>query len=197
MLPNPSHSLKATFKHLEDTQTEAIHLAQLVEAEKSQAVSLAIVNTTEKQSELDRNTAARFFELQKALRDYERPISQISGQLERIQDKLDHESRIKILRSISTIPYSTHHKVASQGRLRGSGQWLLNNRAYSYWRASPVSSVLWLHGIPGSGKTELATSVIDDLKSDAHIALSYCMRNPLEPFRAFCQSILVNHSCLR
>ncbi|KAK8138074.1 hypothetical protein PG984_001454 [Apiospora sp. TS-2023a] len=188
----PKSQLESEFRRLEEAQTETIRLAQLVEAQKSQAAVLAITNMTEKQSELDKINASRFGELQKALQDYERPMSRISEQLELIQDELGQESRIKILRAISTIPYATHHKVASQGRLKGSGQWLLNNSVYSSWRASPVSSVLWLHGIPGSGKTKLASLVVDDLKRAEHIAFFYCMRNPSEPLRALCQSILAN-----
>ncbi|KAK7940733.1 uncharacterized protein PG986_013120 [Apiospora aurea] len=167
--------LEGEFRRLEEAQVETLRLAQLAEAQKSEAVALPIANMEEKQSKLDENNASRFVELR-----------------ESCKNKLDRESRVKILRAISTIPYATHHKVASQGRLPGSRQWLLNKEVYTSWRASSSSSVLWLHGIPGSGKTKLATLVVDDLKASEHIAFFYCMRNPSEPFRTLCQPILAS-----
>ncbi|KAK8055731.1 hypothetical protein PG993_000958 [Apiospora rasikravindrae] len=184
--------LEGEFRRLEEAQVETLRLAQLAEAQRSKDVALAITNINKQQSKLDENNASRFDELRGVLQDFERPISRINAQLAQIQDELDHESRVKILRAISTIPYATHHKVASQGRLPGSGQWLLNKEVYTAWRASSSSSVLWLHGIPGSGKTKLATLVVDDLKVSEHIAFFYCMRNPSEPFRALCQPILAS-----
>ncbi|KAK8088520.1 hypothetical protein PG997_003481 [Apiospora hydei] len=184
--------LEGEFRRLEEAQVETLRLAQLAEAQRSEDVALAITNIKEQQSKLDEKNASRFDELRETLQDFERPISRINAQLAQVQDKLDHESRVKILRAISTIPYTTHHKVASQGRLPGSGQWLLNKEVYTSWRASSSSSVLWLHGIPGSGKTKLATLVVDDLKASEHIAFFYCMRNPSEPFRALCQPILAS-----
>lgn len=189
---NTKSNLESDFRHLEEAQTETIRLAQLVEAQRSEDAALGMTDMTEKQSELDKTNASRFDELRKALQDYERPISRMSEQLALIQDELDQESRVKILRAISTIPYPTHHKVASQGRLVGSGQWLLEKHVYISWRASSSSSILWLHGIPGSGKTKLASLVVDDLKGTEHIAFFYCMRSPSEPLRALCQSILAS-----
>jgi hypothetical protein len=42
----------------------------------------------------------------------------------------------------------------------GSGQWILKNEKVQNWREmdTPVSSVLWVNGIPGAGMLPLLTS---------------------------------------
>ncbi|KND89507.1 Ankyrin repeat domain-containing protein 50 [Tolypocladium ophioglossoides CBS 100239] len=47
----------------------------------------------------------------------------------------------------------------------GSGQWFLRSTEYSTWKTEP-NSFLWLHGIPGCGKTILTSAVITDLEKD-------------------------------
>ncbi|KAK6865444.1 hypothetical protein PG995_001972 [Apiospora arundinis] len=184
--------LESDFRRLEEAQVETLRLAQLAEAHKSEALAFSIAELSEKQSQIDQDNTSRLNKLRDILQGLDRPISRISAQLGKIQDELDQESRYKILRAISTISYATHHKVAFQGRLRGSGKWFLDKSVYVAWRESSCSSVLWLHGVPGSGKTKLASLVVDDLKPTEHIAYFYCMRNPSEPLRALGQSILAS-----
>ncbi|KAJ4860026.1 ankyrin repeats (3 copies) domain-containing protein [Trichoderma breve] len=111
---------------------------------------------------------------------------------DQIQDGIEQQMRTQILKAISTIPYGVHHKTASKGRLEGSGRWLLNKLAFIDWRKRSNSSVLWLHGIPGSGKTKLASLVVDEVKGKEHMAYFYCLRNPAEPHRAQCDKILAS-----
>ncbi|KAI1754330.1 hypothetical protein F4782DRAFT_539160 [Xylaria castorea] len=110
--------------------------------------------------------------------------------LQEIDDGLEQENRVRILRAISNIPYGTHHKTARKGRVEGSGAWLLKKPEFREWRTSSFPSVLWLHGIPGSGKTKLTSLVIDEVLGHEHVAYFYCMRNPAEPQRAQCDRIL-------
>ncbi|KAK8229419.1 ankyrin repeat-containing domain protein [Phyllosticta capitalensis] len=69
-------------------------------------------------------------------------------------------------------PWTNYDKALRQ-RHPGSGQWLLENPAYSAWKARP-NSFLWLHGIPGCGKTVLSSTVIEDLdRADASVKPVY------------------------
>jgi NACHT domain len=63
-----------------------------------------------------------------------------------------------------------NHSKALEGRLAGSGTWLVNSKQYADWKTNP-GSFLWLHGIPGCGKTILSSTIIDDI-------LCYCRNNP-------------------
>jgi hypothetical protein len=46
----------------------------------------------------------------------------------------------------------------------GTGLWLTESKAFMDWKAS--NNVLWLHGIPGCGKTMLSTVMISSLMED-------------------------------
>ena len=60
----------------------------------------------------------------------------------------------------------TYHKSLRDPsrRLKGSGQWLLNAKEYLDWQNSKFSSVGWLSGTSGTGKTVLLSVVIDHLQ---------------------------------
>lgn len=71
-------------------------------------------------------------------------------------DKRNNEQdRARILSWLSPIPYSQHHKRVYGEVLEGTGEWLLEDDQYADWRDSNPSAMLWLHGIPGSGKSRL------------------------------------------
>jgi hypothetical protein len=63
--------------------------------------------------------------------------------------------RTEILRWISPEPYIQHHEQAKKEVLEGTGQWLLSDPVFKKWKKESVSSILWLHGILGSGKSKL------------------------------------------
>ncbi|KAI5796206.1 hypothetical protein FPQ18DRAFT_423767 [Pyronema domesticum] len=87
--------------------------------------------------------------------------------------------RSSILEWISTVPYSSHHQRINAGRLEGTGQWLLERQDYRTWISSSVSKLLLLRGIPGVGKTYIASKVIDSLHSNTtgmKLAYFYCNR---------------------
>ncbi|KAH8624659.1 hypothetical protein IG631_20124 [Alternaria alternata] len=63
---------------------------------------------------------------------------------------------------LSLAPYKEHHVRHSKHRLRGTTHWLTNDSRYVDWKSSASSSLLWLRGVLGSGKTNLISAVIDD-----------------------------------
>jgi hypothetical protein len=56
---------------------------------------------------------------------------------------------------MSPQPYMQHHEQTKENVLRGTGEWLLSDPIFDKWKEESVSSMLWLHGIPGSGKSKL------------------------------------------
>ena len=122
--------------------------------------------------------------------------------------------RSEILGWISNIPYTSHHKHISEGRLKGTGEWLFGREEYRAWRSSSASLLLLLRGIrmylrafqvlhwdefstyqlthsAGAGKTYIASTVIDSLSSTQtpeKLAYFYC--NRAEENRREPQSIL-------
>ena len=96
----------------------------------------------------------------------------MSGQLDSLEDQLKRNlirasvqlmltgttvdsERVEILRWLSTQPYFDHHQQIKKQALSGSGRWLLQDPLYMQWYKQSVSSLLWLHGKPGSGKSTL------------------------------------------
>ena len=64
----------------------------------------------------------------------------------------------------SSDPFTNHHKALQQ-RHRGTGRWFLESSDFKQWKANP-KSFLWLHGIPGCGKTVLSSTIIEHLEQD-------------------------------
>lgn len=134
-------------------------------------------------------------ELINLLSDFDRPINRIVMTLEQLKDNQDAESRRTqtgtILKWLSTIPHPSHHRLASEGVLKGSTLWFLRTNEFMEWERSSSSSILWLHGIPGSGKSKIIASTIQYLQqqrasssNSAPLAYFYCSRNTQERFRA-------------
>lgn len=86
------------------------------------------------------------------------------------------QKRDGILRWLSPPDPSTNHQKALKLRQADTGLWFLGNERYSEWKASPCSFI-WLHGIPGCGKTVLSSTIIEDVlqhcTNDPGIAVAY------------------------
>jgi hypothetical protein len=81
---------------------------------------------------------------------------------ENIMTSLKAQSFSDFIAWLSLTPYREHHTRHSKNRLRGTTQWLINDSRYLDWKSSASSSLLWLSGILGSGKTNLVSAVIDE-----------------------------------
>lgn len=87
--------------------------------------------------------------------------------------------------------------------MQGSCQWLLQRQAFQDWAAdSPnTSGILWLTGIPGSGKSILASFIIALLKKGpllgpvTIISSSWVIRQS-DRFRIFFEVLLYRQHCL-
>jgi Cdc6-like AAA superfamily ATPase len=81
---------------------------------------------------------------------------------------------------MSTYDYVEHHQQARQTHCASTCQWILNEPYFKAWVGSRPSS-LWLSGPAGSGKTVLASFVIEYLQRNASptdvIAYFYCNAN--------------------
>ena len=143
-------------------------------------------------ADVHRETAKREIEHHDSLVDIlmalNRPITRMTRQLDDLQDHLNSKKRKEVFRWMSEIEYKSHHEDLSNGLLPNSGQWLLDHELFIEWGQSSVSSILWLHGIPGSGKTRLVSRIIDVMLDErkpgqSPTAFFYCARSTAEPER--------------
>ncbi|KAH8817009.1 hypothetical protein F5884DRAFT_748483 [Xylogone sp. PMI_703] len=124
------------------------------------------------------------------LKSFADPLFRISANTLDYQDYLEKNERLKTLEWLSPLPYPQYHDNARADRLADSGQWMPQKPQFKEWSDSSYSSILWLHGIPGSGKTKLASIIVDEYLQRAPInsfscfAYFYCARDPAEPERA-------------
>jgi hypothetical protein len=138
---------------LQDTSQNISHLDQKVDTISSQVSALSsqimahnIAIPTGENTDI----------LRRVLLELDRPMQRMASRLSDLVDGLQREDRSKILQWISTIPYSLHHQTVRKDRLPDSGDWMLRNARFKEWMQSSSSATLWLHGIPGSGKSKLA-----------------------------------------
>ncbi|RHZ74268.1 hypothetical protein CDV55_108638 [Aspergillus turcosus] len=104
-------------------------------------------------------------------------LQAIQAQAEQLQQAIenrkglsekDHDAvqRKAILDWISTPAQKLKHQTVRSARVSNTGGWLLERQEYLQWRDNGSDhSLLWCHGVQGSGKTVLASKIIDDLQS--------------------------------
>ncbi|TPX18701.1 uncharacterized protein E0L32_002558 [Thyridium curvatum] len=116
------------------------------------------------------NTALTI-ELTRDLKDVKETAHRIEGGLTELQENAVYEW----LRDID--PTSLHHKACSQYE-QGTGNWILRSDAFGTW-TSGKSRCIWIHGIPGAGKTILLSHLYDEAekhnrqRASQHICVYY------------------------
>lgn len=108
-----------------------------------------------------------------------------------IQKSLDEAKHIQLLNWLSLSRFARHQEALSEKRMPGSASWVFHHEEYRNWKISSLSSLLVLYGIPGSGKSNICSAVVDSFKSEqvknslaAPIAYFYCSDSLSEPYRA-------------
>ncbi|KAJ7706659.1 ankyrin repeat-containing domain protein [Mycena rosella] len=76
---------------------------------------------------------------------------------------LDRKRRDEIINWLSPINFFTRQADIFAVRQLGSGEWLLESDQFKAWSAG-VGKILWCPGMPGAGKTVLASVVVDHLR---------------------------------
>lgn len=73
-------------------------------------------------------------------------------------------------RWLEQINPSSAHNAAGHLHESQTGQWVVRTKEWQAWANEPVGRaprLLWIHGIPGAGKTVLAYSMIEQVKAAA------------------------------
>jgi hypothetical protein len=89
------------------------------------------------------------------------------------------KKRQEILGLLSRLDYKGHHRRLQKVRHQGTGSWLGEVPKLRSWLQSQVSGCFCCFGIPGSGKTILASNIIDSMSPfftelDSAICYHYC-----------------------
>ena len=73
------------------------------------------------------------------------------------------ERDLKIIKWLTRTDQNSNHSAARQKWEPGTGDWFLSSDQFAQWLQSKKS--LWLHGIPGAGKTILCSTIIENVLS--------------------------------
>ncbi|KAL1297636.1 hypothetical protein AAFC00_006193 [Neodothiora populina] len=84
----------------------------------------------------------------------------------------DIRRRDDLLAWLTQIDPSSYYQAALDKHLAGTGVWLLNDSHFQEWRSGP-GSILWIHGISGSGKTKLISNLISTQINHFHQMIYY------------------------
>ena len=113
-----------------------------------------------------------------------------------LADRDTDQDRLKILAWLSPLNFKAKHHDVLSNHHPGTGQWLFDTPEFISWRCGD-SKAMWCNGIPGAGKTILASIVIDRLeremmsRTEDGFAYVYCSyQNPEHTSQNLFASIL-------
>ncbi|KAH0161653.1 purine and uridine phosphorylase, partial [Aureobasidium melanogenum] len=103
-------------------------------------------------------------------------IHSIPQDADSLHQRLNRTTDQEILNWLSSSRVAMIQSMTRNDRVKNSGEWLLHDSRYKDWFYS--GGLIWLHGIPGCGKSVLSSKIIDDLteryKSDSNFRVVYC-----------------------
>ncbi|KAJ6521454.1 hypothetical protein DFH09DRAFT_215565 [Mycena vulgaris] len=95
-------------------------------------------------------------------------VRDVARNQERYQDYQDSTKRDKIIQWFSPLNFFLRQADIFSTRQPGTGEWLLQDELFKRWR-SGEEKTMWCRGMPGAGKTVLASIVVNDLRTNLDI----------------------------
>lgn len=116
--------------------------------------------------------------LKETTQKWQKTVLDLASQL---QEEREIDQLLNVRTWVSATQPEEVRKQAKDKRPLPLGNWLLVHPKFKRWRSSPESSLLWMHGFAGTGKTGLALRVIDSFRSEpkdtltpSHLAFFFC-----------------------
>ncbi|KAJ6563714.1 hypothetical protein DFH09DRAFT_1364088 [Mycena vulgaris] len=97
--------------------------------------------------------------------DIYKSVQDVARNQERYQYYHDLAERDKIIEWFSPLNFFLRQADILSIRQPGTGEWLLQDELFKKWKSGTVKTV-WFCGMPGAGKTVLASIVVDDLRTN-------------------------------
>ncbi|KAJ7291361.1 ankyrin repeat-containing domain protein [Mycena rebaudengoi] len=96
--------------------------------------------------------------------DNYRILTEVRNVAQDQREVMDSAEREKIIDWLSPLNFFARHAAIFGTRQEGTGRWLLEDPRFRTWLLSP-GEIIWCSGIPGAGKTVLASIIVDYLRS--------------------------------
>ncbi|KAL7944335.1 hypothetical protein V8C42DRAFT_326513 [Trichoderma barbatum] len=159
--------------------------------------------------EASRNTRAgmkfdqRIGDVLTSLDEMSAPLTRTDESVTKLLEEVEKDRRGNLMDFISSEMFGKGHAAIKDARTKNTGDWLINHKSFRDWQAIPSSStLLYLRGTVGTGKTFLTSRVIEHvkgaLKSSTHdegFAFFYCnrsgpsMQDPLIVLKSFVRQL--------
>ncbi|KAI9435615.1 hypothetical protein BJY52DRAFT_1218172 [Lactarius psammicola] len=116
-------------------------------------------------SRLDRLTQQ---EVQMAIVEVLKVAHHVKDRVETVGNKVNvaiEGSRVRTNNQVWLSPPdpSTNQNIACSTQHEGTATWFFQGSIYMQWKSKSTTSLLWIHGKPGSGKSVLCSSIIQDI----------------------------------
>ncbi|KAF8504920.1 hypothetical protein F5888DRAFT_813389 [Russula emetica] len=103
--------------------------------------------------------------------------------------------REKLKNWLSPPNSSTNHNIARKAHHKGTTSWFFQGGIFKEWKRS--SSLLWIHGKPGSGKSVLCSGIIEDIiaqheAGSARAIMTYFYCDFRDEDKQSCRNILLS-----
>ncbi|KAL8945996.1 MAG: hypothetical protein Q9222_007547 [Ikaeria aurantiellina] len=95
---------------------------------------------------------------------WKKPLDELKEELENERIERERQNVHNVRRWLSRTKPESDYAEAKGKRLMDLGEWLIQHRKFKQWHDSTTSSLLWLHGFAGTGKTGLTCRVIAEMK---------------------------------
>ncbi|KAK8015801.1 hypothetical protein PG991_008689 [Apiospora marii] len=192
-------SLKTVLGSIAAPEQLKSKLSELTRLEKEVEIATDICHREASKEANDSNEAAH-----RSLLDLlDERFSRLDDAVTSIWTTTKDDERYHMLRWISEVPFQSDLENVSASRLDGTCEWLISHPQYEHWRNFSSSTTLWLHGIPGAGKTRLTSKVIEGTLNralaDEGVAYFFCDRSRedrREPVSVLC-SLVRQLTCCR
>ncbi|KAL8765522.1 MAG: hypothetical protein Q9209_007430 [Squamulea sp. 1 TL-2023] len=125
--------------------------------------------------------------LQAFVEIWKAPLDELKQRLEKERVQNETKNLYNVRRWLSRAEPETDYAEAKGKRLMYLGEWLVEHREFKNWHSSALSSLLWLHGFAGTGKTGLVCRVLEELRAElenadpieepGRLAFFYCSSN--------------------
>ena len=117
--------------------------------------------------------------------------------------RVSRKEREEVVNFFGKVSPAIRHRTSQSLRHRNTGLWLIEAEEFQDWLACKVSG-LWLSGIPGGGKTILASAIIEAAQQQCRDCTRACVffycdykdeqtQNPLNVFSSLLAQLAVQH----
>lgn len=88
------------------------------------------------------------------------------------------ELRASIINWVGGTSASPEYEKAIKGRQDGTCEWIFGREEFQNWKNPTFAAkILWIHGIPGAGKTYLSAKIVETLRHEADTVVAYFFYN--------------------